>query len=408
MKPDPNKRQEVADAVAPGLYLVVQPSGAKSWALRYRHHGTPRKLTLGSYPAVDVATSRELAREALKTVALGRDPAGEKKEARAAERDGSADRDLVRSRVADFIERRVKAKNKPRTAEETERLFRLHVLPEWGEHKVQSITRKDVSALLDGVADGGAPVAANRVLAALSTFFNWLVDRGDLDASPCTRMAKPTAETSRERVLTDDELRLAWLAAEVMGYPMGTFVQVVMLTAQRRDEVAKMTRAEINRAGDLWTLPAARSKNKLPHEIPLSTAAQAILASAPRIASKSGFVFTTTGETAISGYANAKERLDREMLALARRGAEEQGNDPGKVKLAPWRLQQDVRRTASTIMHDRLGVAPHIVEAVLNHVSGHKAGVAGTYNRALYRDEKRAALEAWSRFILVLTNKEAA
>src|SRR5262249_52752960 len=155
----------------PGLYLIQQPSGAKGWAVRYRHQGVTRKHTLGSYPAIDLKAARTLASKALRAVAEGRDPGREKVLARTAKADS------VERVVEEFFERHVRRSNRPRTAQETERLLRQHVLPRWRGRMVHEITRRDVLDILDRVVDGGAPIAANRVLAAVRKFFNWAIAR---------------------------------------------------------------------------------------------------------------------------------------------------------------------------------------------------------------------------------------
>ena len=196
------ERREVPDGIMPGLYLVVQPSGAKSWAVRYRHRGQPRKHTIGSFPTVDLKTARLLGGKALRAAAEGRDPGREKMQARAAKADS------IDSVVEKFLARHVRRSNRPRTAQETERLLRLHVLPRWRGRTVHEITRRDVLDMLDRVVDGGAPIAANRALAAVRKLFNWCVAQDILSASPCAGVKPPTAERSRDRVLSDDELRL--------------------------------------------------------------------------------------------------------------------------------------------------------------------------------------------------------
>jgi integrase len=399
MKPNPSRRIEVPDAALPGFYLVIQSSGRKSWAVRYRFGGRPRKLTLGPYPAVDLATARARARDAVQAVSVGRDPGAEKVEARRNARE-KPDTGSVSAWAAEFLERHVRRNNRPATVEGAERTFRDHVIPAWGARNVREVTRQDVVALLDGFLDRGMPSAANRALAVIRKFFGWLVERGEIPASPCDRLKAPAAETSRDRVFTDDELRLAWRAAESIGYPFGPLVQILVLTAQRRDEVAKMRWTEISGDQMLWTIPAERAKNGVAHHVPLSEAARGVLAAVPRIAGKPGFVFTPTGERAVSGYSSAKARLDAEMLGLARAEAEARGEASDEVNIAPWRLH-DLRRTAATGMA-RLGQPVHVIEAVLNHTSGAISGVAAVYNRHRYLDEKRAALEAWAYLVLTL------
>jgi integrase len=391
LKPDPTKRLEIPDGLLPGLYFVLQPSGAKSWAVRYRHGGKPRKLTLGAYPVLDLTKARANARTALQAVAEGRDPGEEKQEAKRSARD---EKDTVAAQVESFLARHTRKHNKARTAEEVERVFRLHVIPAWGERRVQDITRRDVVDLLDKLVDAGKPVAANRTLAHVRKLFNWLIDRSVLDASPVVRVKAPAPEKSRDRVLIDNELRLIWKAAERVGFPFGPMVQMLMLTAQRRDEVAGMRRRELKEDSTLWHISAERTKNSVEQDVPLPAVAQAILTALPLIGKASGYVFTTTGETPVSGYSNAKERLDAAMLAIAREEAKERGEDPEEVKLEPWRLH-DLRRTAASGMA-RLGFPVHVIEAVLNHRSGQVSGVAAVYNRHSYLPEKRRALEAWA------------
>jgi hypothetical protein len=164
-----DKRLEIPDAVLPGLYLVIQPSGAKSFAVRYRHRGRSRKLTIGRFPVFDLAAAREKARGALQAVAEGRDPCREQRQRRAeTDRD---DRDSVSAQVETFLTRYVRPSTKARTATEVDRRLRKYVLPSWGSRRVQDITRRDVIELLDGIVDAGTPVAANRTLSTLKTFF---------------------------------------------------------------------------------------------------------------------------------------------------------------------------------------------------------------------------------------------
>jgi len=378
------ERREIADGLMSGLYLIVQPSGARSWAVRYRHHGQSRKHTLGPYPAIDLKAARTLAGKALRAVAEGRDPGREKIAARAAKAD-SVDRI-----VEDFLERHVRRSNRPRTAQETERLLRQHVLPRWRGRMVHDIARRDVLDILDRVVDGGAPIAANRVFAAVRKFFNWCVARDILAASPCAGVKPPTAERARDRVLSDDELRRVWAAAEKLGGTFGPLVKLLALTGQRRDEVAGIRWDELDLDTRLWTLPPARTKNNQPHEIPLSKAALAVLQNVPRITS-SPFVLTTNGGASpASGYSKNKRRLD----ALLPAG------------MPAWRLH-DLRRTCASGLA-RLGINLPVIEKVLNHSSGSFAGIVGVYQKHSFADEKRAALEAWGNFVAALVDSRPA
>jgi integrase len=367
-------RREIADGYLPGLYLVVQPSGAKSWAVRYRHKGNTRKFTLGTYPAIDVKTARELGSKALRMVAEGRDPGQERAQARASQPDS------IEATATQFIERHCQRVNRPKTARETERLLRRNVLPRWRGRNIDTITRRDVLDVLDRVVDAGAPIEANRVLAATRKMFAWAVARDIIAASPCAGLKPPSPERSRDRILNDVELRLVWLAADQIGWPFGPLVQMLVLTGQRRDEVGRMGWSEVDTEKRLWTLPRERVKTNQPHEVPLSTLAINILNSAPRI-DDSNFVFCTTCTAPASGFSKAKRRLDALLPA----------------DMPPWRLH-DLRRTAASGMA-RLGINLPVIEKVLNHASGSFGGIVGVYQRHSFADEKRQAIEVWARHV---------
>lgn len=263
LKPGP-KRKEIPDGYLPNLYLILQPSGVRSWAVRYRIGRRPRKYTFGSYPAFDLKAARELGAKALRAVAEGRDPAREKALAR------SAAPDTVGSIAEQFVALHCKRLNRPRTIDATQRVLDLHVLPVWKNRLIKEISRRDVIELLDGVIASGRPVAANRTLTALTTMFRWATDRDILVTSPCTGVRPPTPEVSRDRVLTDVELNNVWRAAGKLTPAYRDLVRLLILTGQRRDEVARMTWAELDLDGRLWKLPKERTKNGRPHEVPLS------------------------------------------------------------------------------------------------------------------------------------------
>jgi integrase len=386
----PPKRLEHADGKIAGLFFITQPSGATSWALRYRANGIPRKLTL-AVPSLDLKAARRAAEEARGRIARGEDPARQRAADRAAakaEREGETD--LVEKVVETFIERY--AKPQTRDWRETERLLRRNVVDRWKGRRLSQIGRADVHNLLDticdrGLRDRGAPISANRVFAQLRKMCSWAVARGIVERSPCDGVSVPSSEKgrSRERVLDDGELRLVWNAADSIGWPFGPIVKLLLLTGARRDEVAQMEWGEVDFDRALWTLPAARSKNRREHAIPLSDMALEVLRSLPRI-ERSGFVFTTNARTAVSGFSKAKPALDRAMADLAGEGAQ---------PIPGWVLH-DCRRSVATNLQ-KLGVRLEVTEAVLNHVSGSRAGVVGVYQRHEWAAEKRQALDAWAR-----------
>jgi integrase len=227
--------------------------------------------------------------------------------------------------------------------------------------------------------------------------FNWAIREGlDIAANPVLGTNRPAEPKSRERVLTDSELAEIWATFGDDDY--GRIVKLLMLTAQRRDEVGGMRWTELDSDKNVWTIPSTRTKNHREHTVPLTDAAIALI---PLRREGREHVFgdgpRRKGDShrGFSGWSKSKAALDARILA-ARQKAADAGVEA--EPLPDWRLH-DLRRTAATVMADRLGVLPHIVEAVLNHVSGHRAGVAGVYNLARYEAEKRAALRAWTDYV---------
>lgn len=402
MKPGSGRR-EFRDKGAAGLYLVIQPTGRRSWAFRYRFRGRPRKMTIGAYPEVNLAAAREACRDAHIVLAKGKDPGLEKIREREQERDRWKS-DRFEMAVEAFIEGY--AKKHQRYWRETESILQRIFVKAWRGRLIQEITKIDVNAVLGKLVENGGGVGVNRALGKVSKLFSWLVSKGRLDSSPCVGVDKPVPEVSRERVLTDYESTLVHRAAEQMGYPFGPIVQFLQRSGNRRNEVARMAWKELR--GKRWSLPGPRSKNQVGSEVILSRSLWEILEAVPRITTTkeiggktvevpSPFVFTTTGHSAVSGFSKFKARLDKLMLEIARDEAEKRGDNPDLVEIEPWTLH-DLRRTMATGLA-QLGVAPHLVEAILNHQSGPVTGVAGVYNRHQYEAEKSQALQLWAGFL---------
>jgi integrase len=404
-------RAEIPDGLLVGLYLVVQPSGAKSFAVRYRHAGRPRKLTLGAYPTINLEAAREIGARALRAAAEGRDPATEKQTAKGESKRQAAEeirgkRDLFENVAREFIERHAMKSTRKATWRETVRILGLRidadgklvevggdVMSAWKGRRVQDITKRDVVALLDGVNDR-APIMANRVLAAIRKLFNWCLARDVIQLSPCATVEPPAPEQSRDRVLTDDEIRRLWKATDVEGWPFGPLIKILLLTGQRKGEVGGMRWEELDLDRKVWVLPGERVKNDSMHEVPLSDLAVEILKSQLRIKTTKGFVFTTTRDAAVTGFSLAKDRLD---ASIAGEG------EP----IERWVLH-DLRRTMASGMA-RLGIQLPVIEKILNHTSGTFRGVVGVYQRHSYSDEKRAALQAWASHVeSVVTGKQPA
>jgi integrase len=389
------KRREVPDGKITGLYLIVQPSGAKSWALRYRAAGAPRKLTIGPYPAIDIGKARRRAQEALGEIAGGKDPAATKRVARtAAKAEREADVDRVERVVALFIERHVKPKT--RDWRETERILFKEIAPRWQGRRLSQITRAHVHEMLDEIVDRGAPIRANRVFGHFRNMCRWALTRGIIERSPCDGLRAPSPERRRDRFLSDDEIRVVWRAFEGVAWPFGPIGQLLLLTGCRRDEIADMRWDELDVTARTLALLAARTKNKRDHVIPLSDAAMAIIAKLPRIGDKpDGFIFTTTNQSAVSGFSRAKLAIDHHVVVTLRKEAGARGDDPGLVRPPERWTFHDLRRTLATNLQ-KLGVRLEVTEAVLNHTSGSRGGIVGVYQRHDFADEKRAALDAWA------------
>jgi integrase len=428
-------RREIPDGGCPGLHLVIQPSGRKSWAIRFRRPGgKTAKLTLGPVDLSGTETPADPVIGAPLTLTAARRLAADVHRQRAMGRDVIADHDAARRRRTAEHEARAAntfgaaarrfieeyAKPRTRTWVLTSRILGIRpddlepiprgLADRWRDRPASLISSHDIHSLVDEVRTRGVPGLARHrkgksesvawvTLWRLSRLFSWLVEQRVIEKNPCVGVHRPDTSTARDRVLTDVELRWFWLACGDLGDPFGSLLKLLLLTGQRRDEVAGMTRAELSQDGAILTLPAARTKNKRPHAVPLSKPAQDLIAGVHVIAGRPGFVFTTNGKSHVSGWSKTKRRLDEKMLTLAR------SEDAGAV-IPPWRIH-DLRRTCASGLQ-RLGVPLPVTEAVLNHVSGSFAGVVGIYQRHEYAEEKREVLERWAEQVdRIVSGQEA-
>jgi len=378
-------RREIPDGKSRGLYLVVQPSGKKSFALRYRRPGTgkPAKLTLGN-GGMSLAMARKAAADAMLEVSQGRDPGAQKKVAGAKARVAAANTlEAVCEEYLRFNGSFPKSEEPPRVVKKRLRtidqyrstLQRL-VYPKLGDRPVTELKRSEIARLLDGVERDSGPRMADVTKATLGAVMSWYTPRADDDfKSPIVRAKarRDPQESKRDRVLDDGELRRVWEAAGTLG-PYGQYVRFLLYTATRRNETALMMRGELVNGGD-WEIPAARYKSKRPHLIPLSPAARAIVDAMPVI-DGSDWIFTTTGRHPVSTRGSHKRALDK------------------RSGVSGWRLH-DLRRTGRSLM-SRAGIRPDIAELCLGHKLG---GVRGIYDRHQYLDEKRHAFEALAALV---------
>lgn len=362
-------RYEVPDVQ--GLFLRVLPSGKKVWTYRYVFEGTPKRMNLGSYPALSLAVARQRHAEALQDVQRGIDPGTKQREAEAQKRAAPT----VGALWAEFLEKELK--DRPATPDR-ERMMKKDVLPQWKDRKVAAITRRDAVLLLDGVRER-APVTANRLQGLLVRMFNFAAERGMIGHSPLTGMRRGK-EQARARVMTNDEIKTLWSALDLES-PVDIYrvtklaLKAILLTGQRPGEVAGLRWNEID--GDWWTIPKERSKNGEENRVPIMPTFKGIIEEARVYSSDSPFVFRSShGETrsvTVGALANALRR-HRDEIGIGERCT-----------------PHDLRRTVRTRLAE-LGVSDIVAERLL----GHKLqGMLGIYNRHSYDVEKRQALAAW-------------
>jgi len=378
VKPKPT-RIEYVDTKVSGLALRVMPTGVKSWTIRYRHRGRLRRMTLGSLDVISLAKAREQARDELHAASKGADPATTKQIGRAA--------DTIADLAELYIERWAKPRKRSWKADRN--LLDHKVLPKWRHRAIVDITRQDVRKLVEDVAEGGAPIVANRVAALLSKVFAFALDRDLVTASPAVRIPRPAQEQARDRVLSEDELRALWQAFGALDAPMEAFYKLRLLTAQRGGEVASMRWADVDLEGGWWTVPATSSKNKLAHRVPLNGSAIAILAALLATADKDA-------EYVLGAHHRAK--------GTGARGKRQQAEAAATFPVDNFR-GHDLRRTAASIMASG-GIPRLTISKILNHV---ERSVTAVYDRHSYDAEKTAALAWWdAKLTAILDQKTSA
>jgi integrase len=355
-----------------GLRLRRGSGGVtKSWVAQYRRAGAGRRVLLGSAAVLGAEQARQAAKKVLAAVALGHDPQADRVDRRA------KDQLSLRNVIDEYLVAK-KPQLRPRSFIEVNRHLKGPAFKPLHSTPVDSVLRKDIAARLVIVARESGSVTAARARASLNAFFTWCLQMGMVESNPVIGTIKPVDSKPRERVLTDDELAAIWRACRDDDF--GRIIKLLILTGARRGEVGGMKWDELDEAAGTWTIPAARSKNGQAHTLALPQQFWEIIRSVPRRASRD-HLFGAYGKAG-SGFTHwmVKPALD------ARLGD----------SVEPWTIH-DLRRTVATRMAEDLAVQPHIVEQVLNHQrSGHKSGVAGTYNRAVYAREVKAALALWA------------
>jgi integrase len=358
----------VFDDTLAGFGLRLRAGGSRSWVFQYQVGDRQRRMAIGKAPALPLDKAREIAAQLHAKVKLGGDPAGDKAESQA--RAG----ETFETCMARYLQRRrAEEKLRPSTYSEIERhltryLEALHPIP------IHKLDRRAIAVELARITDENGSVQANRTRGSLVKFLNWCAGEGFIDANPATFTNK-NVEHARERVLTAAELKAVWQALPEGDF--GDIIKLLALTGSRASEMAGLRWSEIDLVRGVITLPAARVKNGRTHTIPMTATVRAIIEARPRHEGRDP-VFGL-GEGGFSGFSKRKERLD----AL--------------VTIPHWTVH-DLRRSASTGMNE-IGITPWVVEAVLNHASGFKAGVAGRYNRSTLDGDKAAALARWDEHL---------
>jgi integrase len=354
------------DPKVPGLCLRVTPNGAKSWSLQYRVRRLNRRMTIGDALVVGLAEARDKARDAIRVVQKGGDPALEKTRRKAAK--------TINDLIPDFIERHCKKRN--RSWKHTEWLLTTKVLPKWKGRAIEDVTRRDVRLLVEKMAEK-TPILANRTVAALSRMFKFALDDDLITASPAVGISKPGQERSRDRVLGPDEIRTLWANFDALTAPLGAFFKLRLLLAQRGIEVASMRWQDVDTKAGWWTIPAAVSKNKLQHRCPLGPSAVAIIEG------------LRPDQPDANGYVLEDGRGKKQHAEAAKTFGVEDFRG------------HDLRRTAASMMASG-GVPRLTISKILNHV---ETGVTAVYDRHSYDAEKATALAWWDRKLTAILDE---
>lgn len=407
----------VWDEKLSGFGLKVTPAGGKTYVYQYRvadpgkvRETTPARYTIGKHGNLTPDQARKRAQELAAMVEAGIDPRedeADKRKARDEAKRKAAEKarlesDLAFCRMADLWldHYEVEKERRPSSVRQARLVVENHLRPVLGDKPMPLITRADLQPILDAVPVKQKAMRRT-VFSYSSVLFGWAAGRNDISHNPLTDMVKPPAPKARDRVLTDEELVEVWKAALATARPWGPFYRLAILTGQRREEVAALRWAELDRGTKEWTIPGERTKNGLVHIVHLT---DPVVAELDAIAGgeawpRSGYVLTTTDRSPISGFSKAKKALDAKVVEHRQ---DEAGAGVEVEALPAWRVH-DLRRTVATGFQ-RLGVRFEVTEAALNHVSGAKGGVAGIYQRHDWKDEKRAALDAWARHVQAIAH----
>jgi len=373
LAPQPTKQVDYIDERMPGFGIRVSPAGRKSWIVLYRFHGKMRRVTLGPYPYVSLADARQKAKSIVSQVVQGADPAG----LRAAERQAETFAELA----TEYLERH--AKPRKRTWREDERILTRELLPHWGRMKAKEVSRRDVRLLVDSLLERGVTVYANRIFALARKVFNFALQRDIVEVNPCVGLQRPAPERRRDRVLSEEEIRVLWREFEAERPLVAASYKLRLLTAQRGAEILAMRWDQLDLGAGWWTIPGEVAKNGMAHRVPLSHAVHAVLAEVRLLSQSDTWVFPNpTHSGAMTTTQKAAERI-RTRTGIDFR-------------------QHDLRRTAASHMTG-MGISRLVVGKLLNHV---EPGVTAIYDRHSYDREKQHALDSWAIKLLQVVTVE--
>ena len=407
--------QFIWDDDVAGFGLKVTPAGGKTYVFQYRiarpgeaERTSAKRYTIGRHGKLTPDQARKLAKQLAALVEQGIDPRQQELDAikvkdaaeRLAREQKRQESELIFDKIADlWLDHYEHEKERrPASVRQARLVVDNHLRPVLAAKPMPHIGRDDLEPILDAIP-ARQKAMRRTVYVYAAVLWKWAVGKRYAEHSPLEAMVKPDAPRARDIVLNDSDLADLWAASETINQPFGSFFRLLVLTGQRRSEVAAMRWSELDRRGATWTIPPERAKNGKAHIVPLSAKSVSEL---DRLAGdangederdwpKKGHVLTTTGHSAISGITKAKNALD---AAIAKRRDD--------TPIGEWRIH-DLRRTLATGLQ-KLGVRFEVTEAVLNHISGAKGGVAGIYQQHDWKDEKRAALDAWANHIEAITS----
>jgi len=390
------KDRLVFDTISPGLGVRLTAKGTRTFIAQWTDPATRRKVRepLGVWGNLSIAQAREAAKVRLGQVAKGINPRTERLRLKAEDERERAEAALSFETLVDEWAELHLAHRRQRYREEAQRAIKL-VFTDLLKKPAARITRTEVIDILDNLIRNGTPAMAARSLAYARAAFNWAAKREKIPSNPLLGLPITAGSAERDRVLTDTELAEIWAAAGHMTYPWGPFFRMAILTLQRREEVAGMRWSELAPDRAVWVLPAARMKNGKAHNVHLVGAARTILNGITRI-DKCGYIFSTTGNSPVSGFAKAKASLDAAVMRARKERATKLGIEP--AALTPWVLH-DLRRTGASTLA-RLGFDSIAIDKLLAHQPTKLRGVAAIYQRYDFARERASALDAWAAHVI--------